>query len=150
MNKELYTYKVIKEPTGIYLPKEKINNSTDLINILNDFYKDIEGENVEMFSVVMVNNKNKIIGIKRISIGCLNQCVVHPREVFRLAILNSAASIFLAHNHPSGDTTPSIEDENLTKRLVEAGKILGIRVLDHIILGDEPISLREDYSELFY
>lgn len=73
--------------------------------------------------------------MQTISIGSLNSTVVHPREVFKTAVLASAASVILAHNHPSGDPTPSKEDIGLTKKLVEAGEILGIKVLDHIIVG---------------
>ncbi|MBZ4662323.1 MAG: hypothetical protein JG776_5 [Caloramator sp.] len=90
----------------------------------------------EHFRVIFLNTKNYVIQIKDISIGSLNSSVVHPREVFIEAIKVSSASIILCHNHPSGDVTPSQEDINITKRLIEAGKIIGIEVLDHIIIGD--------------
>jgi DNA repair protein RadC len=91
----------------------------------------------EEFLILMVDAKNKIIGIHSVSVGTLSLTVVHPREVFKAAILVNSSAIILAHNHPSGDPNPSREDITLTKRMEEAGKILGIRILDHIILGEE-------------
>lgn len=85
----------------------------------------------------MLNTKNKVIGYHLVSIGTLNSSLVHPREVFRPAIIAGANSIILAHNHPSGDTTPSNEDMKLTLRLDEAGKMVGVVVLDHVIIGTD-------------
>ena len=90
----------------------------------------------EHFLVVLLNSKNKVLEIKQISEGSLNSSVVHPREVFAPAVLHHAAAILTAHNHPSGDPTPSKEDKALTNTLVQAGKYMGIPVLDHIIIGD--------------
>ena len=89
----------------------------------------------EHFKLILLNPRNKIIGISTISIGTLNASLVHPREVFKDAITHSAASVVLAHNHPSGDPEPSEDDIEITKKLVESGKILGIEVIDHIIIG---------------
>jgi len=89
----------------------------------------------EHFKLILLNPRNKIIGISTISIGILNASLVHPREVFKDAITHSAASVVLAHNHPSGDPEPSEDDITITKRLIEAGKILGVEVIDHIIIG---------------
>jgi DNA repair protein RadC len=89
----------------------------------------------EHFKLILLNPRNKIIGISTISIGTLNASLVHPREVFKDAIVHSAASVVLAHNHPSGDPEPSEDDLKITKKLVESGKILGIEVLDHIIIA---------------
>jgi DNA repair protein RadC len=89
----------------------------------------------EHFKLILLNPRNKIVGISTISIGTLNASLVHPREVFKDAIKHSAASIILAHNHPSGDPDPSEDDLTITKRLTEAGKILGVEVIDHIIVG---------------
>src|SRR5437899_11123120 len=86
--------------------------------------------------VAMLDQKNKVIGINTVSMGSLTASVVHPREVFKIAILANCASIILGHNHPSSDPTPSKEDRALTARLVEAGKLLGISVIDHVIIGD--------------
>jgi DNA repair protein RadC len=84
----------------------------------------------------MLDQKNQVIGLHTVSIGSLTASIVHPRECFKPAILSNAAAIILAHNHPSGDCQPSREDRALTQRLVETGKLLGISVLDHIIIGD--------------
>jgi hypothetical protein len=84
----------------------------------------------------MVDQKHKVIGINTVSMGSLTASVVHPREVMKPAILSNAAALLLCHNHPSGAPQPSQEDRALTKRLVDAGKLLGIAVLDHIIVGD--------------
>jgi DNA repair proteins len=83
-----------------------------------------------------LNTKNQVIGRQTLSIGSLNASIVHPREVFRAAIRRSSASILCAHNHPSGDPTPSPEDILLTKRLAEAGELIGIELLDHLVIGD--------------
>ena len=90
----------------------------------------------EHFRALLLNTKNQVIGTDNVSVGTLNSSAVHPRELFRNAIKRSAASVILVHNHPSGDPTPSREDLDVTGRLSEAGKIIGIEVLDHIIIGD--------------
>lgn len=98
----------------------------------------------EHFVCLFLNTKNQVIGRQTLSIGSLNASIVHPREVFRAAIRRSSASILCAHNHPSGDPTPSPEDIKLTKRLAEAGQLLGIELLDHLVIGDNRyISLKE-------
>ena len=81
--------------------------------------------------------KNRIICFDKVSIGSLNASIVHPREVYKTALLSSAAAVLFIHNHPSGDTTPSREDIDMTKRLKDAGELFGIRVLDHLIVGEE-------------
>lgn len=90
----------------------------------------------EHFITLLLNTKNCIAAVNTVSVGNLNSTIVHPREVFKPAILASANALILAHNHPSGDPTPSSEDIGVTKRLVEAGKLLGIPVLDHIVVGE--------------
>jgi DNA repair protein RadC len=90
----------------------------------------------EYFKIILLDTKNNIIKVSEISIGSLNSSIVHPREVFQEAIINSSYSIILVHNHPSGEAEPSQEDISLTNRLVECGKIIGIKVIDHIIIGD--------------
>ena len=89
----------------------------------------------EEFWVVTLSTKNKVIGLHHITTGTLDASLVHPREVFRAAILDSSSSIILVHNHPSGDPTPSREDRAVTTRLTEVGKLIGIEVLDHIVLA---------------
>ena len=90
----------------------------------------------EVFTVILLDSKNRYLGEETVALGSLNQSIVHPREVFRPAIQRAAASVILVHNHPSGDPGPSDEDVRVTQRLVEAGKLIGIRVLDHIIVGE--------------
>lgn len=98
----------------------------------------------EHFVVLHMDVRNRVIERETVSIGCLTGVDVHPREVFKGAIMRSAASIIIAHNHPSGDPTPSDQDVTLTERLREGGKILGIAILDHVIIGtDGFISMAE-------
>ncbi len=98
----------------------------------------------EHFVCLFLNTKNQVIAQETLSIGSLNASIVHPREVFRAAIKYGSASIVCAHNHPSGDPAPSPEDIAITKRLVESGRIVGIDVLDHIVVGDGHfVSLKE-------
>ena len=101
-------------------------------------------EERERFFAVLLNTKNHCMGVEEVSVGSLNSSIVHPREVFKAAIRRSAATLIVAHNHPSGDCTPSREDVEVTRRLCEAGRVLGIEVLDHVIFGDGVIlSLKE-------
>jgi len=90
----------------------------------------------EHFVAMHLNTKNHVLGIETVTIGSLNSSIIHPRELFKQAIKRSAAAIILVHNHPSGSPIPSPEDLAVTKRLVEAGQLLGVKVLDHIIIGD--------------
>lgn len=109
----------------------------------NAIQKEIGDEDREVFFVLCLNTKNRVVAIHRASVGSINAAIVAPREVFKSAILNNAASIIVAHNHPSNDPSPSNEDIEVTKRLVSAGDILGIEVLDHIIVGESKyISLK--------
>jgi len=99
--------------------------------------RDIRGSNREHFVGFYLNTRNQVLRREVISIGSLNASIVHPREVFTPAVAVSAASLILAHNHPSGDPTPSEEDLAITRRLMEAGRLLGIDVLDHVIVARE-------------
>jgi DNA repair protein RadC len=90
----------------------------------------------EVFAVALLTIRHRVLGLHTVSIGCLTSSLVHPREVFKPAILAGAAALLLAHNHPSGDPDPSAEDVALTRRLAAAGTILGIEVLDHLVLGE--------------
>ncbi|GKV65714.1 MULTISPECIES: RadC family protein [Sporosarcina] len=119
----------------------KIRSPEDAANYL---MTDMSSLNQEHFVVLFLNVKNEVLHKQTIFIGSLNSSIVHPREVFREAFKRSAASMIISHNHPSGDTTPSREDIEVTKRLMEAGSIMGIDVLDHIIIGDQKfISLKD-------
>ncbi|WFA09572.1 DNA repair protein RadC [Tissierella sp. Yu-01] len=113
--------------------KIKITTPEIVSDLLTDEMKFLQKEE---FRILILDTKNQITKVETISIGTLNASIVHPREVFKTALLNSANSIILVHNHPSGDPTPSNEDINITNRLIDAGTLLGIKVLDHIILGD--------------
>lgn len=110
--------------------------------------QDLKALTQEHFKTVFLNTKNEIIAYETISIGTLNASIVHPRDVFNQAIRKSSANIILVHNHPSGNPNPSAEDIKITKRLAEAGDIIGIKVLDHIVVGDSGYySMKE--NELF-
>lgn len=109
-----------------------IKNPQSVVKAIRASIKDKAKEH---FKLILLDTRNKIIGISTISIGTLNASLVHPREVFKEAIIHNSASVVLAHNHPSGDPEPSDEDLTITKRLVDSGKILGIEVIDHIIIG---------------
>lgn len=93
-------------------------------------------ESKEHFAVLLLNTKNRVLGLRTVSVGSLTASIVHPREVFELAVTHHAAAIILLHNHPSGDPTPSSEDISVTQRLAKAGTIMDIPVLDHVILGE--------------
>ncbi|MBU5592743.1 DNA repair protein RadC [Clostridium sp. MSJ-4] len=119
----------------------KIRTPKDAADLVISHMKDL---NQEILKVIYLNTKNIVIGVNTVSMGSLNSSIVHPREVFSHAIKKGSASIIVCHNHPSGDVTPSIEDINITKRLKECGKILGIDLLDHIIVGKGSyVSLKE-------
>lgn len=119
----------------------KILNPKDASKLVMDELKVFDKEHLY---VIMLNTKNVVIKISDVSVGSLNSSIVHPREVYNEPIVKHAASIIICHNHPSGDPEPSVEDINITKRLTECGKIIGIELLDHIIIGDGTyISLKE-------
>jgi len=113
----------------------KANSGPDsVIKAVRPFFFGLDREK---FGVLVLNTHNAPVAFHSVSVGCLDSAVVHPREVFKFAILASASSVILVHNHPSGCCDPSSEDLHLTKRLVEAGELLGIPVLDHIIITDD-------------
>ncbi len=105
-------------------------------DVFESYFVRLRDEKQEIFTVLLLDSKNRLFKEEVISLGSLNYSIVHPREVYRSAIRESAASVIFLHNHPSGDPSPSKEDMQLTERLVKAGKLLGIRVLDHIIIGE--------------
>ena len=125
-------------------PKEKRINIKSPDEVASLFLEDMRYLKKEYFKVLLLNTKNEIIMVDNISIGSLNSSVVHPREVFSTAVRKSACSVIAVHNHPSGNPEPSQTDIDVTKRLVEAGELLGIKVLDHLIIGDGTyVSLKE-------
>jgi DNA repair protein RadC len=117
-----------KAPFTVY----KITSPDDAYKLAASYIAD---EDREVFLVMMLNTKNEVVGLHRAHVGSLNASLVHPRDVMKSAILNNAASIIVSHQHPSGDSTPSCEDIEVTKRLAEAGRVLGIGVLDHVIVS---------------
>lgn len=110
-----------------------VSSSRDLCPLLGEYYKEHDRE--EML-VVLLDAKHKIIGLHTVSIGSQSMSIVHPRETFKAAIVGQAAALILAHNHPSGDPTPSEKDRQLTARLKGCGALLGIPILDHLVIGD--------------
>jgi DNA repair protein RadC len=123
------------------LANEVIRQPQDVYELMRD---EIGFAQKEFFYCLLLNTKNRVISKELISIGSLNSAIVHPREVFKIAIKRSSASIIAIHNHPSGDPTPSPEDIELTKRLVSAGSIIGVECLDHVIItGNNFVSLKE-------
>ena len=134
----------LNEKLDIYGNKyrEKISSPNDAIKVLGEKLKYEKKEN---FIAIYLNTKLEVIKKEVVSVGSIDSSIVHPREVFKMAIKLSASSIMLAHNHPSGNSTPSINDKNITKRLVEAGELLGIRIIDHIIVaGNDYYSFKEN------
>lgn len=123
-------------------PRKFISSAKTVFDLMNEKLKDEKQEN---FIVLHLNNRNYFIKEELITIGVLNASIIDAREVFKSAIRNSAARIILVHNHPSGDPHPSKEDMEVTKKLIDAGNLLGIKVLDHIIIGNNGYwSWRED------
>ena len=110
-----------------------------------EYFSFLEDKDKEEFWVMMLNTKNGVIGSKCVSVGTLNMALAQPREMFNVAVRHMASSIIVAHNHPSGDCTPSMEDIAVTKNIIKAGKLLQIECLDHIIIGrQKSISLKQE------
>lgn len=118
-----------------------VSTPEDVVDLMKPL---LIGEDREHFYCICLDTKNRTRKIVEVSVGSLNASIVHPRELFREAIAVSAASVVIVHNHPSGDPTPSGADIQLTRRLVKAGDVLGVEVLDHLVIGgDEHASLRD-------
>lgn len=138
--KAVYETLTIREEITNYLsPLDRYTSPQQVY----ETFKFLRNETKEYFFALHLDGKNRIICIDMVSVGSLNQSIVHPREVFKSALLSSSAGIIILHNHPSGEPTPSREDIEITKRLKESGELLGIRVLDHIIIGETYISFVE-------
>ena len=133
----------------IYLFNEKKTRITSSKDVFNNMRYYLGECNQEYFYCMYLNNKNEIIERRLLFMGTVNRSVVHPREVFKYAYLSSASGIICIHNHPSGDVNPSREDINLTKALIEIGKIQAIPVLDHVIIGKDKYYSMSDNLELF-
>lgn len=131
--KAVYETLVVKEEIASYL---KTGTRYTAPRQVYETFQFLMKETKEMFITLHLDGKNRIIAMDLVSIGSLNQSIVHPREVFKTALLSNAASLILIHQHPTGDPTPSSEDIAITRRLKEAGDIMGIKILDHIIIGE--------------
>lgn len=126
--------------------RPRITSTQEAISFFKRYWEQCPGTDQERFVIACVDTKHAVQSVVEITVGTLDASLVHPREVFRPALIESSSAILLSHNHPSGDPTPSREDRQVTERLTEAGKLLGIQVLDHIIHGDgtgETVSIRE-------
>lgn len=128
----VYSREVVREGYPACFARRVISSSQQVFELFHD----LRFETKEYFISLHLDGKNRILCMDRVSVGSLNASIVHPREIFKSALLSSAGGIVLLHNHPSGDATPSREDLELTTRLRECGELLGIRVLDHLIIGD--------------
>lgn len=133
-----YEYKGFRVKTKLAIEGQEeyrpmfLNSPKDVYSAFNG----LKESDKERFYSVLLDNKNKVIGVDLVSQGTLTESPVHPREVYKSALLSSAASVIFVHCHPSGDPAPSIQDRELTMGLDEAGKLLGIMVLDHVIIGN--------------
>ena len=135
----------------VYLVREgkndeviKLNNSSDVYELVKD---ELSNSDREMLLSVMLTNKNQLIGVETVSIGSVSATAMLPREVFKSAILANAVSIILCHNHPSSELTPSNEVIQVTQLLVDAGKLLGIKVMDHLIVSNKGYQSLTDYCK---
>ncbi|EGT3604478.1 JAB domain-containing protein [Clostridium perfringens] len=132
----------VKKEQSLQIEKDVIKKPEQVFEVVKNFLGEVDREHL---IVIVLDVKNKINSISVASVGTLNSSIVHPREVFKTAILANGVSIILAHNHPSGDTSPSKDDINITTRIKECGVLMGIELLDHVILGDEKfISLKNE------
>jgi len=125
--------RLVREKSNPYAGRQ----ITDSRTVYGLFRTLVEDRDCEHLWLLCLDTKNRVTCICEIAVGSLNAAVVHPREVFKTALLANAAAVIVLHNHPSGDVSPSVEDMAITHRLKEAGQLLGVKVLDHIIVGDE-------------
>jgi DNA repair protein RadC len=129
-----YTVALVRETRAESPSYPQLNTAKEVHHHLADLFTSLDREH---FKVACLDTKHRLIGVHTVAIGSLSVAIVHPREVFKVAVLLSAAALVLIHNHPSGDPSPSPEDFELTHRLVSAGETLGITIIDHLIIGHE-------------
>lgn len=129
----IFRVQLVREGELPLTERPQITQPGDVARIFRDFLGDRDRE---VFAILMLDVKNRLLGLNVVSIGILDCSLVHPRECFKPAIVIGAAAILLCHTHPSGDVTISEEDKVVTRRLMEAGKLLGIEVLDHLVIGE--------------
>lgn len=125
--------------------RPEVRSSRDVVSLVGDEMRLFEEER---FKILLLDTKNRLIRDETVSMGTLNASLVHPREVFRSAIRASSAAVIVCHNHPTGDCRPSHEDRETTRRIKEAGELVGIRLLDHVIIGDGDHYSFKDSDEL--
>ena len=143
VNLQFYKLKLVKENLAQYNAVSKqLNTPKKVVDLINALELNTEPE--EVLSLITVDVKNNVTGIFEVSRGHLSASIAHPREVFKRAILNNAHGIFLVHNHPSGDVTPSKADIEVTKTIKKSGELLQIKLIDHIIVGDGCYSFLEN------
>ena len=130
----IYTLSLVRENDIPFTHRPQITCDTDAVKLLRSYFAGLDREH---FIVLFLDAKNHVLGLNTVSIGSLTSSLAHPREVFKPAILANATAILLAHNHPSGDPTPSPEDRLLTDRMRQAAELLGISLLDHIVIGGD-------------
>jgi DNA repair protein RadC len=135
---------VLKYGPGRRVPgPNRVRTSQDAAQVCQDLRDEVQ----EHFCCLLLNSKNQILGRFTVAIGMLNEVSIHPREVFRAAIQAGAAAVILIHNHPSGDSTPSRQDDAITVRLRKIGNLIGIPVLDHVVLGVEDLYSYQEQPE---
>ena len=127
----LYQTALVQLPLVCEVAKDKVYTPEDTARICADLKELAQ----EAFHVLLLNTRNKLINRQLVSLGVVDSTLVHPREIFRPAFLQGASAIVLVHNHPSGDPTPSAEDVKLTRQLIQVGQVMGIKILDHVIIG---------------
>jgi DNA repair protein RadC len=129
----MFELKIVRERRQGYGTVRRVRDAAQVYEAFREQFGQLDRE---MFVALLLDGKNQVLGFNVVSIGSLTAALVHPREVFKPVILANAAAIILLHNHPSGSPEPSAEDRALTERLERAGELLGIKVLDHVIVGD--------------
>ena len=130
----MYTTRLVREADFTFSEREQVCAPQDVAALLQEYFRDKDREE---FLIVLLDTANTVCGLSRISAGGLAASIVEPRQVFKTAILANAAAIICLHNHPSGNPEPSREDIRITRQLVEAGKLLGIPIHDHIIIAEK-------------
>lgn len=135
-----YSLRLVKEESKRYECSNVCESPEDAVNVVNRVHE-LKDQPEEVLILICLNVKNKVIGTFEVSRGSLSRAVVHPREIFKRALAVNASAIIIAHNHPSGEVSPSQADIDLTKKIDKGGEILGIKLLDHVIVGE-----RDDYD----
>jgi len=130
-----FNLRIVKEKEGVYDLDRKITGPDGVVRVLNEV-TELNQRTEEVFVMLTLDIKKSITGVFEVSVGSINSSLVTPREIYKRAILQNASAIIIAHNHPSGSLDLSAKDVNVTEALVEAGEILGIEMLDHLVIGD--------------